>query len=89
MRIVTWTSENDGAIARIELMTPATEKRPAKLEWLPVAIHASDETVARAKAEIFYRTEQERFAAQEAGKQSRIEKMAAARRAKAELDAVQ
>lgn len=87
MRIVTWASATDGAVARIEVMTPATEKRPAKLDWLPVVIHGRDETVARAKALIFYRTEQERFAALEAGRSSRLEKMAAARRAKAELDA--
>ena len=45
-------------------------------------IHAPTEEEARQRAEYFYRTEQERFAALAEGKSRRIEKAAATRAAR-------
>ena len=81
MKVVTFVSAEHGAIARIQMPMPS--KGGAKLGWNPVVIHAETEDEARQRAEDFYRTEQERFAALAEGKERRLEKMAAARAAKA------
>lgn len=73
MRIVTFMSASDGAIARIEMPMPA--KGGTKLGWNPVIVHAPTEDDARAKAQAFYDSELERMN----GKAERI----AAGRAKA------
>lgn len=59
MRVVTFMSASDGAIARIEMPMPT--KGGTKLGWSPVVVHAPTEDEARAKAEAFYASEQERL----------------------------
>lgn len=58
MRVATWGSENDGAIARIEVID-----RGSKM-WLPTFIHAATEAEAEARAHAFYADELRRFARQ-------------------------
>lgn len=81
MEVVTFMSASQGAIARIRMPMPS--KGGAKIGWNPVLIHAPTEEEARQRAEDFYRSEQERFAAMAQGKARRIEKAAATRQAKA------
>jgi len=59
MRIVTFMSANDGAIARIEMPMPS--KGAMKLGWNPIVIHAATEDDARAKAQAFYDGELQRL----------------------------
>ena len=66
MRIVTFMSANDGAIARIEMPMPT--KGGTKLGWSPVVVHAATEDEARDKAQAFYDAELERLR----GKSERI-----------------
>ena len=68
MRIVTFVSANDGALARIEMpMTTKAEKGggSVRLGWNPVVIHAPTEQEARDKAQAFYDSELERLATKE------------------------
>lgn len=87
MRVAVWTSETDGAVARIEVASPPGPKRKSPVEWLPVAIHAPTADEARSKAEAFYAGEQERFAKQEAGVVKRTEGLKAYRARQAEARA--
>ena len=64
MRIVTFVSANDGAIARIEMPMPS--KGGMKLGWSPVVIHAATEDDACAKAQAFYDAELQRLASKSA-----------------------
>lgn len=78
MRIVTFMSASDGAIARIEMPMPSKAEKggsAVKLGWSPVVVHAATEAEARDKAQAFYDGELERLS----GKSERI----AAGRAKA------
>ena len=79
MRVVVFTSEADGSLARIEVPAPPVKKGEARVEYLPVAIHAPTPEAAIAKAEAFYQSEQERFAKQEAHAAARLANLAAAR----------
>lgn len=83
MRVVVWTSATDGAVARIEVPAATLKKGSARVQWLPVAIHAATADEAREKAEAFYQAELDRFAKQTDSRASRLAKMAAARDAKA------
>ncbi len=83
MRVVTFASVSDGSIARIIVPRPAVGERKAGFEYLPVVIHAPTCEAARQKAEAFYASELERFAAQKAGQTRRFQKLAEARAAKA------
>lgn len=80
MEVVTFISASHGAVARIRMPMPS--KGGAKIGWNPVLIHAPTEEEARQRAEDFYRTEQQRFAALAEGKSRRIEKAAATRAAR-------
>ncbi|WP_312690309.1 hypothetical protein [Brevundimonas nasdae] len=64
MRVATFMSAVDGAIARIEMPMP-TKGGKMKLAWSPVVIHAPTEDEARTKAEDFYASELERLASKE------------------------
>lgn len=79
MEVITWTSADHGAIARIRMPMPS--KGGTKMGWSPVVIHADTEAEARDKANAFYQAEMGRFAARDEGKARRLEKMAAARQA--------
>lgn len=79
MEVITWTSAEHGAVARIRMPLPS--KGGSKIGWSPVVFHADTEDAARAKANAFYQAELERFAARDEGKARRLEKMAAARQA--------
>jgi len=79
MEVITWTSADHGAIARIRMPMPS--KGGSKIGWSPVVFHADTENAARAKANAFYQAELERFVARADGKARRLEKMAAARQA--------
>lgn len=79
MRVVVFTSENDGSLARIEVPAPPVKKGEARVEYLPVAIHAATPEAAVEKAEAFFKSEQERLAKQEAHAAARIANLAAAR----------
>ncbi len=80
MEVITWTSADHGAIARIRMPMPS--KGGSKIGWSPVVIHAETEEQAREKAHAFYASELERLSARADGKVRRLEKMAAARAAK-------
>lgn len=77
MRIVTFMSASDGAIARIEMPMPS--KGGAKLGWNPVVIHAPTEDEAREKAQAFYDSEMERLNGKAARVAAGREKAAATR----------
>lgn len=77
MRIVTFMSANDGAIARIEMPMPS--KGGMKLGWNPVVIHASTEDQAREKAQAFYDGELQRLASKTANMAEARAKAAATR----------
>lgn len=79
MEVITWTSADQGAIARIRMPMPS--KGGSKIGWSPVVIHAATESDAREKAHAFYASELERLSARADGKARRLEKMAAARQA--------
>ena len=79
MRIVIYESASDGAVARIETLMPRVGKRPARLDWLPVAIHGADATDARAKAQAFWDTELERIRRQSEVQENRVENLRKAR----------
>lgn len=79
MRVVVFTSEADGSLARIEVPAQSVKKGQSRVEYLPVAIHADTPEAAIEKAEAFFRSEQERFAKQEATAAARIAALAAAR----------
>lgn len=79
MEVITWTSADHGAIARIRMPMPS--KGGSKIGWSPVVIHAETEDQAREKAHAFYQSELERLSARADGKTRRLEKMAAAREA--------
>ncbi|WP_292079814.1 MULTISPECIES: hypothetical protein [Brevundimonas] len=79
MRIVTFMSANDGAIARIEMPMPS--KGGLKLGWSPVVIHAATEDEARAKAQAFYDGELQRLANKSANMAEGRAKAAATRAA--------
>jgi hypothetical protein len=79
MRIVTFMSANDGAIARIEMPMPS--KGGLKLGWSPVVIHAATEDDARAKAQAFYDSELQRLASRSANMAEGRVKAAATRAA--------
>ena len=83
MRVVVFTSETDGALARIEVPSAPGPKRKSPVEWLPVAIHAATAEAAAEKAEAFYRGELERFAKRDAAKARAVEALANHRAAKA------
>ncbi|WP_303702855.1 hypothetical protein [Brevundimonas naejangsanensis] len=78
--VITWTSADHGAIARIRMPMPS--KGGSKIGWSPVVIHADTEEQACEKAHAFYHSELERLSARADGKARRLEKMAAARAAK-------
>lgn len=80
--VITWTSADHGAIARIRMPMPS--KGGSKIGWSPVVIHAATEDEAREKAHAFYQSELERLSARADGKARRLEKMAAARASKRE-----
>ncbi len=82
MEVITWTSADHGAIARIRMPMPS--KGGSKIGWSPVFIHAETEDAARDKAHAFYQSELERLSARADGKARRLEKMAAARASKRE-----
>lgn len=82
MEVITWTSAEHGAIARIRMPMPS--KGRSKIGWSPVVIHGATEAEARDKAHAFYQSELERLSARADGKARRLEKMAAARAAKRE-----
>lgn len=82
MEVITWTSADHGAIARIRMPMPS--KGGSKIGWSPVVIHAATEGEARDKAHAFYQSELERLSARADGKARRLEKMAAARAAKSQ-----
>ncbi|MFY0400834.1 hypothetical protein [Brevundimonas naejangsanensis] len=82
MEVITWTSADHGAIARIRMPMPS--KDGSKIGWSPVVIHGATEAEAREKAHAFYQSELERLSARTEGKARRLEKMAAARAAKRE-----
>lgn len=68
MRIVTFMSATDGAIARIEMPMPTKAEKggvPVKLGWNPVVIHARTEQEASEKAQAFYDSELERLSNKE------------------------
>lgn len=46
MEVITWTSADHGAIARIRMPMPS--KGGSKIGWSPVVIHAETEDAARA-----------------------------------------
>jgi len=77
MRIVTFMSANDGAIARIEMPMPS--KGGMKLGWNPVVVHAPTEDDARAKAQAFYDAELQRLASKTANMAEGRAKAAATR----------
>lgn len=81
MEVITWTSADYGAVARIRMPMPAA-KGGTKLGWSPVVIHADTEAEARQKAQDFYRSEVERFAKRADGIERRIAKAAETRAAK-------
>lgn len=60
MRVVTFVSAEDGAIARIEMPMPSKDGK-MRLGWSPVVIHAPTADEASAKAEAFYASELERL----------------------------
>ena len=64
MRVVTWTSPSDGAVARIEV--PSASKRGA-VEFLPTVFHGPDENALIERAETFYFSELERVQRQQQG----------------------
>lgn len=78
--VITWTSAEHGAIARIRMPMPS--KGGSKIGWSPVVIHGATEAEARDKAYAFYQSELERLSARADGKARRLEKMAAARASK-------
>lgn len=77
MRIVTFMSANDGAIARIEMPMPS--KGGMKLGWNAVVIHAATEDDAREKAQAFYDAELQRLASKTANMAEGRAKAAATR----------
>lgn len=77
MRIVTFVSAADGAIARIEMPMPS--KGGMKLGWSPVVIHAPTEEQAREKAQAFYDGELQRLASKTANMAEGRAKAAATR----------
>lgn len=77
MRIVTFVSDADGAIARIEMPMPS--KGGMKLGWNPVVIHAPTEEQAREKAQAFYDGELQRLASKTANMAEGRAKAAATR----------
>lgn len=79
MRIVTFMSANDGAIARIEMPMPS--KGGMRLGWNPVVVHAATEDDARAKAQAFYDAELQRLATKSANMAEGRAKAAATRAA--------
>lgn len=85
MEVITWTSAEHGAIARIRMPMPS--KGGLKIGWLPVAIHAETEVEAREKAREFYQAELDRLAARDEGKVRRLEKLAATKAARRGGDA--
>lgn len=80
MEVITWSSADHGAIARIRMPMPS--KGGSKIGWSPVVIHGATEAEAREKAHAFYQSELERLSARADGKARRLNKMAAARASK-------
>lgn len=86
--VITWTSADHGAIARIRMPMPTKADKGGsamKIGWSPVVIHGATEAEAREKAHAFYQSELERLSARADGKARRLEKMAAARASKREV----
>lgn len=82
MEVVTFASDDHGSVARIRVPM-VTAKGKTKLDWLPVAIHRPTCAEARQAAEDFYRSEQERLSQSASARETRLRKMAEARKAKA------
>lgn len=83
MRIVTFMSANDGAIARIEMPMPYKGGR-TKLDWSPMVAHAPTEEEAREIAQAFYDSELERLSTKATNQAAARAKAAATRASKAE-----
>ena len=77
MRVVTWNSENDGAIARIEV--PAAR---GKVEFMPIFFHAPKAEDAAANAEKWYLDEIEKAAGRDQERLARAAKIRASHEAK-------